>query len=265
VTEELITGAGLTAAVGAKLLLDVCGPSAKYLGGEFASYTKTGVENLKQVFGKAARHIQKLKKTEGQVPPRVLKSVLSEGYFCEDELQASYLGGVLASSKGPVPRDDRALTYCSMLSSLSAYQIRTHYILYSSILRSAGDRLPEHMRWMSPRNDITVILGDQHYAKAMEFSDTEDAKLIAEHSFIGLENKGLSEGGMRVMNWSNIVDGTPNPFRVLYPTTPGIELFVWSLGRGDEGISAYQPALLDDAPLQLDCQVKLIHGKVSYA
>lgn len=129
VTEELIIGAGLTADVGAKLLLDVCGPSAKYLGGEFASYTKVGVENLKKVFTKAAHHVQKLNKNEGQVPPRVLKSILSEGYFCKDELQASYLGGVLASSKDPVPRDDRALTYCSMLSSLSAYKIRTHYIL----------------------------------------------------------------------------------------------------------------------------------------
>ncbi len=121
------------------------------------------------------------------------------------------------------------------------------------------------MRWMSPSNDVTVILADQHYTKAMDFSSTEDAKLIAEHSFIGLENKGLSEGGVRIISWPNVAGGTLNPFRVLYPTTPGIELFVWSLGRGDEGIGAYQPSLLDDAPLQLDCPVKLIHGKVSYA
>jgi translation elongation factor EF-G len=83
----------------------------------------------------AAKQLKAQNKIGGQIPPRVLKEVLAEGYFCEDELQAMYLGGVLASSKGPVSRDDRAIAYCSLVNSLSSYQLRTHCILYSTLLR----------------------------------------------------------------------------------------------------------------------------------
>jgi hypothetical protein len=115
---EIITTSGLAAAVGLKLLNDVCGPTAKYVGGELKSYTEVGVDNLKRVLKNAAKQIKAQNKDEGQVPPRVLKEILSEGYFCEDELCAMYLGGVLASSKSLVSRDDRAMSYCSLVSNL---------------------------------------------------------------------------------------------------------------------------------------------------
>lgn len=96
--DEIITSSGLATALGAKLLLDVCGPTAKYVGGELASYTKIGTQNLRRVFEIAAKQLQAQNNTQGQVPPRVLKEILSEGYFCEDEFQALYLGGVLGDT-----------------------------------------------------------------------------------------------------------------------------------------------------------------------
>jgi hypothetical protein len=133
--EEIITGSGLVTVLGVKLLHDVCGPTAKYLGGELKSYTEAGLENLKRVFGNAYRRIEAEHKHDGEVPARVLKSLLPEAYFCEDEVQAQYLGGILASAKGPIARDDRAVSHIRLLSGLSTYQIRH---ITSSILRFFG-------------------------------------------------------------------------------------------------------------------------------
>jgi hypothetical protein len=42
--------------------------------------------------------------------PKVIKAILDDGSFCDDELTASYFGGVLASSKTEVGCDDRGAT-----------------------------------------------------------------------------------------------------------------------------------------------------------
>jgi|ERR1035437_1090409 hypothetical protein len=43
---------GVAAVLSAKLLYDICGPTAKYLGGKFANYTEIGVQDLERVFQK---------------------------------------------------------------------------------------------------------------------------------------------------------------------------------------------------------------------
>ena len=242
-----------------------CGPSAKYLSKELESYTRLGVKNLKRVFTKAAKRLETRRKKEGTVPPRVLKSVLQEGYFCEDELQAEYLGGILASSKGPTTRDDRGVTYSSLLSSLSSYQIRTHYILYSCILRSGEppwDQIAKHMR----RLGVTVIIEDEAYVRTMEFSAQESPTPIIEHVFTGLQKHGLAENGLMVVLPNKRIKGQPDPpFRFFYPTFAGIELFLWGLGVGDRGFEAYTPDLLEDSCLPATIKpLEIQWGKVSW-
>ena len=246
---EIISPNSVAALVGSKLVWEVCGPTSKYLGGELAKFAKVGVKNLKKVFKCAAEYLHRDNKTDGQVPPRVLRDVLNEGYFCEDELMASYLGGILASSKGPVSRDDRAVAHCALVSSLSSYQVRTHYILYSCILRTkAIAEFPKNgfkdlLRWILLHDGGTVLIRESDYLDAMEFSDHEDASVIAEHTFIGLEQKGLSIGGATVCHPHAQIRRQPKEdFRALHPTKFGIELFLWGLGLGDRGLASYDPA-----------------------
>jgi hypothetical protein len=273
--DEIITGSGLAAALGAKLLLDVCGPTAKYVGGELASYTKTGTQNLCRVFKNAAKQIRAQNKTQGQVPPRVLKEILSEGYFCEDELQALYLGGVLASSKGPVPRDDRAIAYCSLVNSLSTYQIRTHCIIYSALLRATHYCIGQEARpikhavshWIK-KHGLTVIILEKDYLSAMEFSREEQPTNMAQHSFVGLEKQGLSEHGVYVCHSRNSKDPKENgiAFRYFYPTILGVELFLWGQGFGDCGLEAYTPDLLKKIELPFTIEPYEVHpGEVGFA
>lgn len=263
--EEIITSSGLAAALGAKLLYDVCGPTAKYIGGQLASYAEAGVENLKRVFAVAAQRLHELEKGEGQVPPRLLKDVLEEGYFCEDKLETLYLGGVLASAKGPVTRDDRAVAYCSLLSSLSSYQIRTHYILYSCILRFHAKGLPDLIRWIRRSTGATVMIRETDYIAAMDFSELESPSIIGEHAFIGLQQKGLSEGGISVVRPNSQIRSQPQEdFRYFYPTVFGIELFLWGLGLGDRGIQSYSPELLSESLPPTITPMEIQLGRVSY-
>jgi len=273
--DEIISGSGLAVALGAKLIYDVCGPTAKYVGGELASYTKTGTENLKRVFENAAKQIEAQNKTQGQVPPRVLKEILSEGYFCEDELQALYLGGLLASSKGPVPRDDRAVAYCSLVNSLSTYQIRTHGIVYSTILRATHFHIGEKpflirdLLGTIQKQSLTVAIRETDYRKAMDFSDAENPESIGQHSFVGLEMKGLSERGTNIC-YPRDRQGKPktgeDPFRYFYPTILGIELFLWGNGFGDCGLDCYKTDLLQKIKLPFAVEPYVVQpGQVGFA
>ncbi len=257
---EIITTSGLAAAVGLKLLNDVCGPTAKYVGGELKSYTEVGVDNLKRVLKNSAKQIKAQNKDEGQVPPRVLKEILSEGYFCEDELCAMYLGGVLASSKSLVSRDDRAMSYCSLVSSLSSYQLRTHCILYSVLLRTKHLQIggtqyyPKEglLTWIE-KHGLTVTIRETDYQVAMEFSPLEQPTNIAQHAFVGLEKKGLSEGGFHVRKQVHPSEGEVS-FRYFYPTILGVELFLWGQGFGDSGLGAYKADLLQTIKLPFNVE-----------
>lgn len=265
--DELISGTGLLTALGVKLAYDVCGPTAQYLGGQLATYSQIGVENVRRVFSRASERLGE--KPEGAVPPRVLKEVLAEGYFCEDEVIASYLGGVLASSKGPLSRDDRGVAFCSLISSLSAYQIRTHCIIYSAILQVTPESIEhrsavrEVFRWLH-LHGITVCIEESNYISAMEFSDRESPDLIGEHSFVGLEKRGLSEGGWRVVHQLHPNDEKRN-FRYFYPTTLGIELYLWGLGVGDRGMACFKPEILPEISIPFSIAPLKVHfGRVGF-
>jgi len=103
----------------AEILQKLLGPTADYLGGEIKSYTEKGLnyvrgrsekggkgeiksytekglENITIIFKAAIKKLGSKIETDGQVPPRILKEILDEGYFCEDELASEYFGGVLA-------------------------------------------------------------------------------------------------------------------------------------------------------------------------
>ncbi len=86
----------------AKIVEKLLGPTAEYLGGGIRDYTKKGMTNLGRIFEHAAKILGDKLDEPGPVPPRVLKGILQEGYFCEDELTAKYFGGVLASSRSGV-------------------------------------------------------------------------------------------------------------------------------------------------------------------
>lgn len=128
---ELTTGVELLAPSG--LTLRLLGPTADYLGSGIRAWSEARVQNIRGILDKAGRKLDPESLSEsGAVAPRVLRGILNDGSFVTDELAQDYFGGVLASSHSHHGRDDRAATYTELLSRLSTYQIRVHYLLYQA-------------------------------------------------------------------------------------------------------------------------------------
>ena len=236
--EPLTTvGAGLAVLGSKDLLTKLLGPSADYLGENLKGLVEKSHVNLNRVFSNALKKLGDRADHPGAVNPRILKRIVDEGRFCDDPLMAEYLGGVLASSKVDVSRDDRGTFYLSEINSLSSYQLRTHYLIYAAIVRSKKT-LDQDLSYWFKDDSITVAIPESGYVAGMEFSETESQNDIAYHSFLGLEMKGLSERGIDLMTPHEHSD-LAVPFRYFWPTRYGFELFLWGLGLGQTQTTSY--------------------------
>jgi hypothetical protein len=260
---QCLTSAELAAALGTELIYDVCGNTAHYFGAELSTYSRGALSNLYHIFEHASARLDALHKEMGSVPSRVLRCVLSEGYFCEDRLLTIYFGGILASSKTQLQRDDRAVYLLSLMRSMSLYQIRTHCIIYSSILRGTNHDFCDTAKALNGQG-ITICLREEDYNRAMEFGGLERPADIAQHCFAGLGALGLSEGGMSVVVPHPHHRGGGSPFRYLYPTKLGVELYLWAMGIGDRGFSGYTPEIIALSPITTEICPHIEFGKVSW-
>jgi hypothetical protein len=97
-----------SAAGGAKTIEKILGPTAEHVGVGLKNWTEHRVQNVARIFRKAAQKLGPDIETPGVVSPKVLKEVLDEGSYSDDELTTEYFGGILASGRTPNGRDDRA-------------------------------------------------------------------------------------------------------------------------------------------------------------
>ena len=141
----------------------VLGPTADYVGVGLQLWTEKRVNNVKRIFQKAEKRLGPDIDRPGSVPPRVLKGILDDGSFIEDELGAEYLGGVLASSRSETDRDDRGTTLVALVGRLSTYQLRLHYIFY--VLCQRG---------VAGKNDLNLGQQDIRKTQARCFLSFED-------------------------------------------------------------------------------------------
>jgi hypothetical protein len=148
------------------LLTRLLGPAVDELGQALAR----SVEYRTRNFGRIAQRTDAKSggSRAGIVNARVAFVMLEDGALCDDELMAEYLGGVLAGSRTPSGKDDRAVAWIKILAGLSASQVRAHYLLY----REWAARL-------HGRTDLDLGMG------VAAFRATLDVEL---HEFDGLLN-----------------------------------------------------------------------------
>lgn len=254
--QEVATGLTIlgTAVGSAKLLEKLLGPTAEYIGGGVKTWTERRVNNVARILGKAADKLGASVDAPGAVPPKVLKGILDEGSFCDDELTAEYFGGVLAASRSEVPRDDRGAAYVALLGRLSAYQIRAHYLTYFMMKRLWDGETVE--LWdPSARGKYSPIIGLDSFESAMEFGPGERPELLINHILMGLDKEGLlSEQYATGAYLSPYTKRTAESGIRLNPTIAGVELFLWAHGRPDLPYAALFDAdvsieLFDGLPL----------------
>jgi len=231
-------GAGL-AVIGSKdILVKILGPTADYVGGEVKNLVQKCNLNLDNIFIKAQKKLGPRIDEPGTVSVRVLKNVIDEGRFCEDSIVADYYGGVLASSKSEIDRDDRGVAVLATIKSLSVYQLRLHYLFYSivyNIYNGKGKSLGTDRAQMSVYIPVSV------YQQAMEFSAHEDPSTILIHSVEGLVRSGLVEmnynyGGKEYV--AKTFAAATEAGLIMAPNVRGAEVFLW--GQGIKGATGHE-------------------------
>lgn len=205
------------------------GPTCDYLGSELKEFTRRRLDTISRVFANATEKAGDRLDEPGAVPPRVLRDILNEASFNEDAVSVEYFGGVLASSRTPTSRDDRAAALTSLLSRLSTYQIRSHYIFYSavrSIHRGSAHTIATDVGCAA----LETVLRVGSYARLLALSEkeTEVINAIFAHTVFGLRREQLLGQTIHISQHR-----FPNgQFRGIYfqPTPLGAELFLCAHG-----------------------------------
>lgn len=246
-----LVGAGLAAWASKEVLTKLLGPTADYIGGEIEGLVEKCNINIGDIFAKAYRKLGTRLEQPGTVNPRVLKNIFDEGKFCEDDLSKEYFAGVLAASRTENGKDDRGVTNAKLVSNLSSYQIRTHYIFYSLLRRTF---LP-YGSIVSPdthRKMMIIYIPSETYYSGMgsllEHSDDREKISILAHSMNGLRRNDLLEDeyvyGERERFLTRTLTSGSKDYRLnkrvlceygisFQPTHSGMEFYLWAHGLGD--------------------------------
>ena len=224
--------------LGKDVVNKILGPTAEYLGQQLKEYAQKRLENTSEIFSNAEKKLGDKLNRPGQVPPKVLKTILNEGSYADDAIATEYFGGVLASSRTEVGRDDRGARLAKIIDNLSAYQLRSHYLIYSTIselFSNSGNsfNLPKD------RRKLELFIPFQDFYRDMDFTPQElNNPQMLPHIFHGLYADGLIDNA----NWGSqehlqtTFSGVPSGGIICRPTGLGAELLLWAFGHGDKYI-----------------------------
>lgn len=251
-------GTGLAILGSAKVIEKVLGPTAEYVGEGLQRWTENRVRNVKKIFSIAVERLGDDINRSGEIPPRVLKGVLDEGSYVVNEIGAQYFGGILAASRTTDKYDDRGVAFIELLTRMSSYQIRLHYILYRA-LKEMYDKYQYSVTNEKDRHELQMLIPLNSLKKSLGVHRNEFSKILT-HSSFGLYRESLVESFF----W-----GAPQDFYQKFdhikdlrvgvesfrftPSSFGVELFLWVHGMKDVDMNNFFSTKIDvDDSLDID-------------
>jgi hypothetical protein len=184
--------------LGAYLAKQILGPTAGYIGTGLQSWTENRVENVKNIFKNAEEKLGDAINNEASVPPRVLGLIRDQGSYASDPIATEYFGGILASSRSGISRDDRGAVMAALVGRLSAYELRSHFIFYSVAHKLLQGRAIYFSIGVS-RDQFRILIPLMEYFRAMDFQVGEDHELLIAHTLNGLAKEGLTDAFLRAV------------------------------------------------------------------
>lgn len=229
----------ITAYLGKDGLQKLLGPTADYLGGGLKTFTQHRLENIGRIFQKAEKKVGPKINEPGVVPPRVLKEIINEGSYFDDELAAEYFGGVLASSRTEHGRDDRGARAAKLIDRLSTYQLRTHYLVYGSIQKHFGGS--GYRFSMEDRPKMQIFIPISSFVSDLDLNSQEVGQImsILNHVFFGLHSEDLIEGHFQFgpkESMERYHQKINEEGIICQPSALGAELFLYALGAADKDL-----------------------------
>jgi hypothetical protein len=225
-------GTGLAILGSKEILNKILGPTADYLGNETRGLVQKCNVNLSNVFNRAKEKLGSRLEETGAVSPRVLRHVIEDGRFADDDLVVEYYGGLLAGSKNENGTDDQALPYLAKVQQMSSHQLRLHFIFYYELLRlhkNTGINLGTGPKWPS----LSLIVPHELFLKSMPAGMPPQKYWgLMAHAVVGLSQQGLISSYEYGEMAKRIKEFTGAPSNAIYmaPNFLGAELFMWALG-----------------------------------
>lgn len=230
---------GATAWASKELAGKLLGPTFEYIGGEVRAFTEKCNINLTDVFARARRKLGEKIDTPGGVGARVLKDVLDQGAFCDDSVAAEYVAGILAAARTDNQGDDRGVTYLAVIRQLSGYQLRAHYLIYSSVKALLDGRELNilnfddgpHARIFLP---LAFLRDNLHSPGPTEVVFTHVLNGLARLDLIDASWWGGYEEVVRAGE-----PGMSGSGYFVQPTGFGVELFLWAHGLAHRDVPEF--------------------------
>ena len=255
-------GTGLAVLGSKDIIVKVLGPTADYIGTELKSFTENRIKNLKQIFSNAHKKLGNKINTNGSVSPKVLRGIINEGSYADDFLSIEYFSGVLASSRTSISRDDRGTYFNSLISRLSTYQLRMHYIFYHALKKKFnGENINFGLE--NERKKMRLLIPWFSFFKAMDFTNEEvsQSATYVDHIINGLLREQLIDPWFQFGNKEFLKkfskDISEHGGLLLQPNRIGFELFFWAYGLGDENPRSF---LNKDKYFELDSRIIIDTG-----
>jgi len=217
----------------------ILGPTFDYMGDGLKDLVQQRHEKTEEIFENAQRKLGDKINKPGKVPPKVFKTLINDASFSTDPLAVEYFGGVLASSRTELGRDDRGDRYAKIVDGLSAYQLRAHYLIYATLSKTFSNQ-GKSLSLSKDRRQLQLFIPYEDFVRAMDLIQEEiNNPQLLHHIFSGLSSDGLIEGTWQFGDQDNLkalFRGAPSDGIICQPSTQGAELYLWAHGVGDKFI-----------------------------
>lgn len=219
------------------------GDTAQYIADEVAGMPERRRANAVRIVKVALQVLGDRVADKGRVPPRVAGMFLTAGSFCSSLVSSTYWGGILASSHSPYIRDDRAVRWLGVISRLSEYELRTHFLFYSTLrLLLMNFREPGKIDFQEDRFHLATFVPTYFYMTAMGFEEGEVERMpkIISSILYGIGQELLVDGSNSGADYylkehfkTNTNDVIKGEGIVFTPSMLGLRLFLWTFGYRD--------------------------------
>lgn len=231
-----------------ELLLKLLGPSFEYVGNipprvaEFGlnKIKEIEIKNLANVFKKAERKMETNGTVNLETNLRVVREVVQQGIYAQDEVMIEYFAGILASSKTENGTDDTCIPYLQTIKTLTSFDLKLHCFLYKTIFNMYSKdnfRLAQNEH----RSLMKTHIGVENFINNMKIT-IKDFDYILE-SIFRLAQNGLIENEWNFGNDKNVLQKLESnikmPGLTFKPTALGAKMFMSAYGFGCKSIELF--------------------------
>lgn len=237
---------------GRELVLKLLGPTFDYFGQLTRDAAKKATENVGRVLLIAVQKLGDRINENATIPPRVLREVVAESMFNEDELVAEYFGGVLAASRTTDRREDMGVYFAKLVSSMSALHLRAHYVIYYCIRECYKGNNQINIGDEKERRSTMVYIPASVFDAGMGNHELNISEV--HHALLGLARLELfgttpwAVGSAEHLR--EYYPGAEEPGIVVAPSLQGVELYYWAHGYSDKRVNDFFIADIRSTPVE---------------